>query len=366
MAGQVDLQRRADEHVARVEAGRLAERAVRAQRAVGAREPHVGARADVVVHPDLRAEAVDLLDPARFDRGNQRRVRIERPVRADLALQAELLAVGRQQQLDRRGVEADPVVQALDPVRLVEALDREHRGQDLRFGDRGRVAREQRLDIERPPRLDDEMHAVARNVDARHLVDDAVDLRDHDAVLERGGLDDGRRVLRVRARVQVAVGVGADRGDQRDLRREVDEVAREQLEIGVHRAERDLAAEQQLRDALRLRARIREVEALRDAALEHVEVLGQHDARLHHVQVVHLRVVDLGERHREQVRLLLVVALEADPVARPQHGFQQCHGVARVDPLALRERRAGREACIARASRVIPSRHSVISCQACS
>ncbi len=304
---------------------------------------------------------MDLLDPARLDRGNQRRVRIERPVRADLALQPELLAVGRQQQLDRGRVEADPVVQALDAVRLVDALDREHRGEDLRFGDRGRIAREQRLDVERPAGLDDEMHAVARDVDARHLVDDPVDLRDHDAVLERGGLDDGRRVFGVRAGVQVAVAIGADRGDQRDLRREVDEVACEQLEIGVHRAERDLAAEQQLRDALRLRARIREVETLRDAALEHVEMLGQHDARLHHVQVVDLRAVDVGERGGEQVGLLLVVAFEAHAIAGPQHRFEQRDGVARIDPLALRVSRAGREACIARLPRVIPSGHEQFS-----
>ena len=102
-------------------------------------------------------------------------------MRADL-LQPEL-AVGRQQQLDRGRVEADPVVQALDAVRRVDALDREHRGEDLRFGDRRRIAREQRLDVERPAGLDNEMHTITRDVDTRHLVDDAVDLRDHDAVL---------------------------------------------------------------------------------------------------------------------------------------------------------------------------------------
>ena len=107
--------------------------------------------------------------------------------------------------------------------------------------------------------------------------------------------------------------------------------------------------------AMRLR-RIREVETLRDAALEHVEMLGQHDARLHHVQVVDLRAVDIGERRREQVGLLLVVAFEADAVAGPQHRFEQRHGVARIDPLALRVSRAGREAHRAPAARdSIPS-----------
>ena len=85
------------------------------------------------------------------------------------------------------------------------------------FGDGGRIAREQRLDEERLVRLDDEVHAIARDVDARHLVDDFVDLGDDDAVLEGGRLDDGRRVLGVRAGIEVAVAVRADCGDQRDV-----------------------------------------------------------------------------------------------------------------------------------------------------
>ena len=60
------------------------------------------------------------------------------------------------------------------------------------------------------------MHAIAGNVDARNPVDDLVDLRDDDAALEGGRLDHRRRVLGVRARVEIAVAVGADRGDQRD------------------------------------------------------------------------------------------------------------------------------------------------------
>ena len=51
----------------------------------------------------------------------------------DLALQAQLLAVSRQQQLDRGGAEADAVIQPLHAIGRVDALDREHRGQDLRL-----------------------------------------------------------------------------------------------------------------------------------------------------------------------------------------------------------------------------------------
>lgn len=89
-----------------------------------------------------------------------------------LAAQAELLAVGRQQELDRGGVEADAVVQPLHAVGRVDALERQHGGQDLALGDGGRIAREQRLDEEVPAGLDDEIHLVARNVVTRQLVDD--------------------------------------------------------------------------------------------------------------------------------------------------------------------------------------------------
>jgi hypothetical protein len=52
-------------------------------------------------------------------------------VLADLAAQAERLGIGRQQQLDGRGVEADAVVQALHLVLGVDALDGHHRHQHL-------------------------------------------------------------------------------------------------------------------------------------------------------------------------------------------------------------------------------------------
>jgi len=161
---------------------------------------------------------MDLLHPAGFDRRDQRGMGVQREVARDLALQAKLLAIGGQQKLDRGRAEADPVIQPLHAIRRIDALDREHRGQDLPLGDGGRIAREQRLDEERLFRLDDEVYAIRRNVDARHPVDDFINLGDHDTVLERRRLDDRRRVLGVRAGVEVAIAIGADRGDQRDVR----------------------------------------------------------------------------------------------------------------------------------------------------
>ncbi len=152
VALQVDLERRSDEHVAGIEARGLAEGAIRSQRAVGPGEEDVRARRDVILHADFRSEAVDLVDPAGFDRRNQGRVRIQREVRADLALEAERLAVGRQQQLDRGGVEPDAVIEPAHTVGRVDALDGEHRRQDLGLGDGGGIAGEERLDVERPCR----------------------------------------------------------------------------------------------------------------------------------------------------------------------------------------------------------------------
>src|SRR5260370_34557064 len=55
---QVDLQGGADEHVASVEPGDLAERAARTQPAIGALEVDARSRPDVVVHPHFRSDTL--------------------------------------------------------------------------------------------------------------------------------------------------------------------------------------------------------------------------------------------------------------------------------------------------------------------
>jgi len=62
---------------------------------------------------------------------------------------------------------------------------------------------------------------------------------------------------------------------------------------------------------------------IRDALLEDVEVLGQDDARLDHVQVVDLVGVAGGKATRQTIRLLLVVALQTDPIARTKDRLQK-------------------------------------------
>ncbi|MGY4455571.1 hypothetical protein ACVWZR_010231 [Bradyrhizobium sp. i1.3.1] len=61
---------------------------------------------------------------------------------AILPFRPSLSAERRQQELDRGRAEADPVIDPLHAIGPVDALDREHRGQDLPLGDRRGIARE--------------------------------------------------------------------------------------------------------------------------------------------------------------------------------------------------------------------------------
>ena len=122
--------------------------------------------------------------------------------------------------------------------------------------------------------LDDEVDPIGWNVDSRQHVDQLVHLRNDDATAERRRFGDDRRVLRIRSRIQIALAVRCLRGNERDVGREIDEIAAEQFEIRVDRADRDLTVARELCEARRLRARERKVEPRRDAALEHVEMLG--------------------------------------------------------------------------------------------
>ena len=86
-------------------------------------------------------------------------------------------------------------------------------------------------------------------------------------------------------------------------------------------------------------------------------MLRQHDAGLHHVQIIHLGEIDRQQRAAEQIRLLLVVALQANPVARPNDGFHQPRRVAGLDDLAARQPGASFDAGIARLAVTLPGRH---------
>src|SRR5579863_1843671 len=97
IAFPVDLQCRTDEEIGGIVPGQLAVHAIRAQAAVASREKNVGSRGNVLFHPIFIAEAVHALNPSALDGWNQRRLRIENPVTADLAFEAELLSICGQQ-----------------------------------------------------------------------------------------------------------------------------------------------------------------------------------------------------------------------------------------------------------------------------
>ncbi len=76
-------------------------------------------------------------------------MRIQGPVFTDFAFQAELFAIGRQQQLDGGGIKADTVVKRLHLMFRIDALDRHHRHQYVFLLNQARIAGEERFDKER-------------------------------------------------------------------------------------------------------------------------------------------------------------------------------------------------------------------------
>ncbi len=132
---------------------------------------------------------------------------------------------------------------------------------------------------------------------------------------EGGRLDDGGRVLGVRGEVQVALAVGLRRGDQCYSRRQVDIEAAEQLVVGMDRADRELLRLHEIGNGGALRSGVAEVDLADHALLEELDMGGQRDARHHEMDVAHVLLVERGELVGEEVRLLLVVAFDAEDVA---------------------------------------------------
>lgn len=106
------------------------------------------------------------------------------------------------------------------------------------------------------------MDSVAGNVYAGNLVDNFLDLGNDEAALETGRFDNGRRVFGVRAGVKISVAICADGSDESNVGRQVDEIAREKLKIGVYSTELYLPAEEQSGNTRGLRSRVREIEPL--------------------------------------------------------------------------------------------------------
>src|ERR1700690_258699 len=99
--------------------------------------------------------------------------------------------------------------------------------------------------------------------------------------------------------------------------------------------ELDLPSRERSRKRSTLRTRIGKVELAGDAALEQVEMSLENDPRLHDMEIVNPRRVDVRQRLGQEVGLLLVVALEADPVARVDDRFEKRLRLVRRHHLAV-------------------------------
>ena len=333
VAFEIDLQRRADKQI-RIVSGELAEHPVRTHGAVAADEEYVGTRGHIIAHADFRAGAMNALDKTGFDRRDQSRARIDRHVLANLALEAEIGGVSRQNQLNRSRIEPDTVVEPRDPVFLVDAADHHHRHQDLNFRDDSRIARENRLDVIRLRRLDHITDPVARHVDARHAVDDTVDLRNQDAGLERRGLDNSRRILGVDARIEIAVSVGCVSCDEAHVRREIAEITTVKFKVGMDRTDLDAPFFHKAGNPHALRTRITKVQFFSEAILEDIEMRWQRDVGLHDMQAVDFLRRTARKLTSQEIGMLLIVAFYANTVAGFDHGLHESNRILTWHDLA--------------------------------
>ncbi len=84
--------------------------------------------------------------------------------------------------------------------------------------------------------------------------------------------------------------------DERHARRQVDQHASIEFEIGMDRPDLHRPVRDQFGELAALRSREGEIQPVRDTALEHGQMFGQRQHRLHHVQIVHPRRIHLRER----------------------------------------------------------------------
>ena len=110
---------------------------------------------------------------------------------------------------------------------------------------------------------------------------------------------------------------------ERDLGRQVHQHAGVEFEIGVDRADPERFRRDEFGELAALRPGKGEIQAVCDTALEHGKMVGQRDDRLHHVQIVDPRRIDLRQGRREKIRLLLIVAFDRHAVAGLDDRFQQ-------------------------------------------
>src|SRR6266404_587447 len=85
----IHLQRRADKSIDCILPGKLTQNPVRTEAAISAGKKDIRTCRDILIHSNFAAETVNAFDPTALDRGDHCGVWVERPVFADLSVQAE-------------------------------------------------------------------------------------------------------------------------------------------------------------------------------------------------------------------------------------------------------------------------------------
>src|SRR5258708_2774964 len=85
----IHLQRRTDKAINCILSCKLAQNPVRTEAAIPSGKKDIRTCRDILVHSNFAAETVNAFDPAVFDCGDHCRVRVQRPVFANLSAQAE-------------------------------------------------------------------------------------------------------------------------------------------------------------------------------------------------------------------------------------------------------------------------------------
>jgi hypothetical protein len=256
-------------------------------------------------------------------------------VSADLALETQPFRISGKKQLDRRRAIADSVVQRAQAVLGVNPLDDHHGHQDVNIFDFRRIPGEKRLDVAGFSGRDDEIDPIARDVDPGQLLHHLLHLHDHDAALEVRRFDNGGGILRVRAGIEISVPVRKDSDNQCDPGREVQEVAAEELEIGMDFADLHFGFFDQAGYRDGLRAGVGKVDFFTDSPVENFAVGRQGDDRLHHVKPVDLRGIDPAKAIGQKIGLLLVVPFQGHPVTRANNRLHQGNSAGGIDDLAV-------------------------------
>ena len=113
------------------------------------------------------------------------------------------------------------------------------------------------------------------------------------------------------------------------------------------------------REGRALRTRIGEIELARDAPLEQVEMSLEYDTRLDDMEIVDSGSVHAGQGLGKKVGLLLVVALEADPVPGPDDRLEKHLCALRRHHLATGVTGTRVQADVSLAALLLPVRHVV-------